>query len=109
MKAVVKAGYTCELWVYQDEKHLEFKKSYKMVDNKLKIEKWIEIQKYKVFYAYKKHKKFKSKYKVIMENTNIYNIVGLEGTLNNNYRQMYKDPHVYTPCNNYYYNNYYNY
>lgn len=44
MKAVVKAGYTCELWVYQDEKHLEFKKSYKMIDNKLKIEKWVEIE-----------------------------------------------------------------
>ncbi|ADO00355.1 homing endonuclease [Wiseana iridescent virus] len=43
MKTVAKAGYYCELWVY-NSKNIEFKKSYKMVNNKVEIEKWIEIE-----------------------------------------------------------------
>jgi hypothetical protein len=41
MKAVAKAGYTGELWVY-DAKNLNFKKSYVLVDGKVQIEKWLE-------------------------------------------------------------------
>jgi hypothetical protein len=41
MKAVAKAGYTCELWVY-DTKNLVFKKSYILVDDKVQVEKWFE-------------------------------------------------------------------
>ena len=42
MKAVAKSGYNAELWVYQTEKKLSFKKSYTLIKDKVVIEKWIE-------------------------------------------------------------------
>ncbi|CCV02272.1 zinc-ribbon-containing protein [Invertebrate iridescent virus 30] len=41
MKAVAKSGYFGELWVYKSPKILSFKKTYKKVDGKVVIEKWI--------------------------------------------------------------------
>lgn len=41
MKAVAKAGYTGELWVY-DEKKLNFKKSYILINGIIQVEKWLE-------------------------------------------------------------------
>ena len=38
MMAVVKSGYNCELWVYENEKKIWFKNSYKLVDSEVVIE-----------------------------------------------------------------------
>jgi hypothetical protein len=39
MKAVARTGYTCELWVYKNERKISFKRSYKLVDSEVVIEK----------------------------------------------------------------------
>jgi hypothetical protein len=39
MKAVARTGYTCELWVYKNERKVSFKRSYKLVDSEVVIEK----------------------------------------------------------------------